>query len=194
MPWLPFYADEEDFRVVLGRLNADEESAVIVPNGAGRWVAKRTVDGLADGCYCLWHIPSGPLPLLFRRAGKIHTAAVEDPFAGWEARLTGHNPSVPYFGIHPGVIVMAKVTQGVESPDAIGMSGFSWIGNRYRAIGYGAAESTGKWWRRLRRWVRKQAVRRIPRKAGLEPEIWVFPSAYRRIAGGVGHDVNPPVC
>ncbi len=191
MPWIPFYADEIDFRILLERLNTDEEIAIIVSNGEQRWIAKRQVETLADGHYCLWHIPSGPLPLL--QAGERQVDRIEDPFKGWQERLTGRNPTIPFFGNYPGVIMLTKAVQGIKSADAIGMSSFSWIGNRYRSIGLGASEATERWWRRLRRWVRKMAVKQIPRAKGLKPEIWVFPSAYRKILEGIAYDINPPV-
>ena len=193
MPWLPFYADENDFQDILDRLNTDEEIAIIVANGKKRWIAKRRVETLTDGHYYLWHIPSGPLPLLFWQAGELHTGRVENPFEGWQERITGADSSIPFFGAHPGVIMLTKAVRGCESTNAIGMSTFSWIGNRYKSIGFGASEATERWWRRLRRWVRKMAVKQIPRAKGLELEIWVFPSAYRKILESVAYDMNPPV-
>ncbi len=193
MPWLPFYADEKDFQDVLERLNADEEVAIIISSGEKRWIVRRRVETLGDGHYYLWHIPSGPLPLLFWQAGELCVARVENPFAGWQERITGVNPSIPFLGNHSGVIMLTKAVQGIESADAIGLSCFSWIGNRYKRIGLGASETTERWWRRLRRWVRKVAVKQIPRAKGLKPEIWAFPSAYRKILEGTACDVNPPV-
>ena len=193
MPWIPFYADEKDFQDILERLNKDEEIAIIISNGEKRWIAKRQIDILADGHYYLWHIPSGPLPLLFRQAGELQIARVENPFNGWQERLTGADPSIPFLGNHPGVIRLTKAVRGAKSTNVIGMSSFSWIGNRYKSIGFGATETTERWWRRLRKWVRKIAVKQIPRAQGLKPEIWVFPSAYRKILEGTAYDINPPV-
>ena len=88
---LSFFADEQDARILLGRLNADPEIAFIAPDGPRmpppmpasppigdrpyiaamatcgwdgywqRWRAVRPVDGLKDGEHILWHISAGPL-------------------------------------------------------------------------------------------------------------------------------------
>lgn len=102
MPWLPFYADEKDFHDILDRLNTDEEIAIIVANGKKCWIDKRGVETLTDGRYYLWHIPSGPLPLLFRKTGKIHTGRIDNPFEGWQERITGADSSIPFLAVIRG--------------------------------------------------------------------------------------------
>ena len=73
------------------------------------------------------------------------------------------------------------------------MSSFEWIGNRYRLIGEGAPEVTEKWWQRLRRQIKKRAVR-IPREGptdGPNAEIWALPSALKHVQDGTIRDANP---
>jgi hypothetical protein len=94
MPAVSFFVDEHDARLLLDRLNSDQEIAFIVPDGplgpenlppgsdrhtstactmriadvgvqrAQRWKAVRAVDALIDGEHSLWHVPAGPLPLM----------------------------------------------------------------------------------------------------------------------------------
>jgi len=73
------------------------------------------------------------------------------------------------------------------------MSSFGWIGNRYKSIGSPAAKETVNWWRRLKNWVSKKSITKIPRFGPLEghnKEIWVFPSAYNKIQNGKKRDIN----
>jgi hypothetical protein len=102
MPWLPIYADSIDFEEILGWLNASEELAFIVPNGPGRWIAVPTTEAIQKSRICLWHIPSGPLPLLHPHPSK-KIDPISDPWAGWEELRVGADN--PYFGAgHPGII------------------------------------------------------------------------------------------
>ncbi|MCC7418729.1 MAG: hypothetical protein IT428_00470 [Planctomycetaceae bacterium] len=96
MPWLPLYADEDDFRDVLSWLNSDADIAFIVADGPQRWRAVARLEILTYGRYCLWHLPSGPLPLLGQ--GTIEDSQVPDPWAGWQEVRTGAEPSDPYSG------------------------------------------------------------------------------------------------
>jgi len=128
MPWLGFFADDEDLTILLTRLNEDTEVAFIVPIGIvgpefsdtgaaplqvyrRRWKALPTVCHLADGHHSLWHVPAGPLPLVpeLPPEGEGLTAsrkrpAVPDPWNGWvEGRQTPAFEG-PYFGdAHPDI-------------------------------------------------------------------------------------------
>jgi hypothetical protein len=69
MPWLPFFVAEDDLPVLIDRFNQDEEIAYVVKDapdrpGAQRWRAVRSVETLAMGEHVLWHVPTGPLPML----------------------------------------------------------------------------------------------------------------------------------
>jgi hypothetical protein len=192
MPWLPLYVDNADLQQLLSWLNSDEEIAFIVSDGPKRWKAVSSLDKFGRGCYCIWHLPSGPLPLL--GLGTIKDSEVPDPWAGWTELRTGADPDTPYFGAgHPGIIWLNARPTACRNPKAIGLSSFEWIGNRYRVLGRPAAETTEKWWQRLRKSVKKVS-HRIPRVGpcdGPLPEIWAFPSAHVAILSGVPRDSNP---
>jgi hypothetical protein len=203
MPSIPFYADQADFDWLVWWRHSEADIAWIVGDGPGRWRAVATCGATSGGTYCLWHTPSGPLPRLvaidrkpsFNPIATLYrTEVVSDPWAGWEEGMTVADPPQPYFGAgHPGVIWPKARIRGSDGPDAIGMSSFEWIGNRYRSIRKGAPDVTEKWWQRLRRQVKKRAVC-IPREGpidGPKAEILALPSALRRIQDGAIRDVNP---
>jgi hypothetical protein len=209
MPWLPMYLTDTDVSLLRDWLNRDAEVAYLLPVGRPEhdhhWKAVAAVDDLPDGQYLLWHVPSGPLPLLARTEHEPD-GLIDDPWQGWTERRPGANPALPYFGSHPGIIELeihrhgisfqGRGTQPIDSlpRDAgiIGMSCFGWIGNRYRAIGYPAAGVTGRWWRRLRRWIAKHAVRvsRSDTRNIPPDEIYAFPAAYAAIQQGAVRDDN----
>jgi hypothetical protein len=190
MEWLPMYLDAADLAVLKSDLDEDQEIAWLVGQGTSRWKAVSRIHELSDGDRLLWHVPSGPLPLLPASIGG-ETEPILDPWAGWTERRPGANRSTPYFGPgHPGVIKLNiqlhPRPNRVDPPGAIGMSGFQWIANYYRSSGKPAAATTQKWWSRLRASVKRQA-RLIPRGGpidGPHAEIWAFPSALAAIASG----------
>ncbi len=191
MPWLPLYLNKADLAQVFAWLNEEAEVAFIVSDGLRRWRAVKAMAEVSDGRFCLWHQQSGQLPLL--RQG-LPDAFVDDPWAGWREELTGANSTLPYFGTgHPGIYWLNAQTSSRWSADAIGLSSFEWVGNHYKAIGKEAPPVTKQWWERLKRWVKKQAVR-IPRDGrwdGPEKEIWTFPDALEEIKSGKHRDINP---
>lgn len=192
MSWIPFYADESDFRPIIDRLNADAELAIILPAGRGRWIARARVAELPDGKYILWHIPGGSLPLLSNKSAE-DDAMIPDPFVGWTEQRRGLDASAPYFGNVPNVFDLHKATRGVEFANSIGLSSFGWIGNRYRSLGMQASSATERWWRRTQRWLKQAAVQKIPRwdsPTPPEPEIWALPAASKRIQAGAPRDAN----
>ena len=193
MAWLPIYIDENDAGLLLDCLNSDAEIAFIVSDGDGRWVARSTLAAPTDERFCLWHVPSGPLPLV--RPGGAVPSVVADPWGGWSELRSGADPTRPYFGPgHPGIIWWNIRTKSYLTPGALGMSSFEWIGNHYRIIGSAADQSTERWWAGLRKLVRKMKARRIPRSGpidGPHPEIWALPSAMAKIHAGMPRDNNP---
>ena len=193
MPWLPLYMDDVDAQQIAALLNSDASIAFIVSQGPGRWVAQHSLTELADARFCIWHIPSGPLPLL--GPGGASSLTVGDPWAGWAELRSGFDRRQPYFGAgHPGVIWWNLRTKSRSAPDRIGLSSFEWIGNHYRVIGSAADTSTEQWWAGLRKSLRKQEAGRIPRTGpldGPDPEIWAMPSALAKIVSGVPRDDNP---
>jgi hypothetical protein len=193
MPWLPIYADSFDFEKILGYLNASEELAFIVTNGLGRWIAVPTVHAIESSTICLWHVPSGPLPLLHPKPSK-EIGSISDPWAGWEELRAGADSSKPYFGAgHSGIIWLNVRPKSRLDPNAIGLSSFEWIGNHYWAIGQRADESTEKFWRNMRRWVQKSTIK-IPRSGPLDgphAEVFAFPSAVAAFNAGTQRAGNP---
>ena len=192
MPWLPIYASDSDLEGIFSLLCADEEVAFLVSSGPKQWIAKSMVPYSGNARYCLWHIPSGPLPLL-REKGKSH-GTVEDPWRGWVEECTGANPSTPYFGAgHPGIIWLNARSESKLKKDGLGMSSFEWIGNHYRIIGNPADASTERFWKKLGRSIKKNAIR-IPRDGpwdGDRVEIWALPDALLKIQNGVERNSNP---
>jgi hypothetical protein len=187
MPWLPFYASEEDFDALRNHLNATDELAYLVACGPGQWKAVRSLESIKCGRHGLWHVPSGPLPLL--HPGGKASSEVADPFSGWSELRAGADPSTPYFGAgHPGVFwlnLQGGATSRHGEP-VIGLSSFEWVGNHYRIIGNAAAPQTEAAWKLLRRWVAKCASK-VPRGGPSEktpPEIWAFPGAEMQFAQG----------
>ena len=193
MPWLPMYIDNDDLKMIIDWLNQEECIAFIVNDGIGvektKWKAVKSINDYSHNRYCLWHVPSGPLPLLTEEIN--FTKTIVNPFEGWEEERTGADDSQPYFGAgHIGIFWLDNSTKTIEKEKAIGLSCFEWIGNHYRILGYGAPEATEKWWQKLKRWVKKQATL-IPREENMKPEIWCFPGAMDKIQKGMQRDVNP---
>jgi hypothetical protein len=193
MPWLPIYADRDDFTKILGWLNDSDELAFIVSCGPRRWKAVERIDALTSHRHCLWHVPSGPLPLLHPHPSQ-EVSLVPDPWTGWEELRTGANSSTPYFGAgHPGVIWLNHRPVSILSSGGIGLSSYEWIGNHYRMIGNAAQPVTELFWKMLRKWTQKQS-KKIPREGELDgphSEIFAFPSAVHAFQSGTPRDNNP---
>jgi hypothetical protein len=191
MPWLPLYATREDLGWLLSQLSDEPEMAFLVSAGDKRWIAVKRAEFQSDCRFCLWHIPSGPLPLL-REKGKCDSV-ITDPWSGWTEEKTGADPSSPYFGAGHVGIIWLNARSGEKKRNAIGLSSFEWIGNHYRIIGQPAPVVTEKFWKKLGRLIKKQAIR-IPRSGpwdGPNPEIWAMPEALKKIVMGVERDANP---
>jgi hypothetical protein len=194
MPWLPIYATERDLCQLLAYLNASEEIAFVVSHGQHRWIAVKTLGLLTDGRHCLWHVPSGPLPL-FRGAGEA-AGQITDPFAGWHEVKAGADQASPYFGAgHPGIIWLNAHSKDIRRPvdqSIVGLSSFEWVGNYFKIIGRAAQPETEKFWRALGHWVKKVTVK-VPRggpRTSTPSEIWAFSGAQAVFeAGGTGGDV-----
>lgn len=188
MPWLPIYADEIDCKEVLSFLNQSDEIAFIVSAGYGKWIAIKNIETLKPGKNCLWHVPSGSLPLF--RGAREPSAIVENPFDGWTEVKAGADSSRPYFGPgHPGIIwlnVRGTELNALSGLTTIGLSSFEWIGNHYKSIGSEAKPETEKFWKSLGRWVKKNSVK-VPRggfQQNSPPEIWALNSAALQLKNG----------
>jgi hypothetical protein len=185
-----------DVELLTERLDSDEEIAWLVTNGPGRWVARPEHPALDGDRYGLWHVPSGPLPLLTDWGDDASDGLIENPWSGWQEKLEGADSDIPYFGAgHPGVYWLNLRTSGGSASRGveIGLSSFEWIGNHYRAIGSPAKQTTQRHWRRLRYWVAKRArlIPRIGRLNGPESEIYAFPAALSAIKAGAKRAANP---
>ena len=193
MPWLPIYADEEDFILIQDYLNQCEEIAFIVSDGEHRWRAKRNLPKFESNRICLWHVLSGSLPLVHPYPSKI-IDTISDPWSGWTELRAGADSTCPFFGVgDQGVFWLNYHPKSKRMSDGLALSSFEWIGNHYGLIGHPAPKVTEKFWQRLRNWTKMIAVR-IPREGpmdGPKPEIWAFPSAYEALHGGRGRDSNP---
>lgn len=194
MPWIPFYADDSDFFGIIDYLNKDDDIAFIVGAGPTTWKAVSKVNyHYLHETTLLWHIPGGPLPLVKElQPNEI----IKDPFAGWE----DHDPQdmefrkTPYFGSSPVVIELYVNVEGKRNPEAIGISGFGWIGNRYSVIGSPAPAVTKAYWEKVRRWVSKNCTKKISRVGPLDSgtqEIFAFRSAYEKFLGGTEREEYP---
>jgi hypothetical protein len=192
MPWIPMYLAADDVVGVLEMLNADEEVAFLVKDGPNRWKAILSVPTLPPGRIAIWHIPSGPPPLLAADKQQ-HDGQVQDAFSGWNELLIGADPTTPYFGAgHPGVIWLNLHVSPSERNSVGGMSSFEWIGNHYRIIGSPAAKTTELWWKSLRRRIQKVS-NKVPRQGltGQSPEIFAYPAALGLLEKGQWFDANP---
>jgi hypothetical protein len=157
------------------------------------WRAVQSVDGIGEGSYALWHteamrltIPSG--------SPSISDTPVLDPYRGWTQTLDSEHADTPWFGGNlPGPVFFTWREKGCESPDSLGRSGFSWLGNRYASIGKPAAPIAARWWQRLKRYVATAAVP-IPWPYGQKIgrlNAYAFPEALTHIRGGRHPDMNP---
>lgn len=210
------YATQADLHTLLQWLNEDDEIAFVIPDGPERWIARKAISSIDRRRYCLWHVPSGPLPLLgpggkdiaevrgwlatrlsipmpsHSRRRHVSDGWVADPWRGWQGSI-GANPTQPYFGSHPGIIWFNTGIQTEEQ--VVPMSGFEWIGNRYKPIGQGATEATEKWWRSLRRTIAKAATK-VPRggpSSTMPLEIYALPQALDEFERGARGAINPDI-
>jgi hypothetical protein len=194
MPWLPIYCNESDQMELLSYLNESEEIAFIVSAGAGRWVAVKNIEILRPGRYCLWHIPSGPLPLW--RGVWDAPGEISNPFDSWIEARPGADTSLPYFGSGQHGVIWLNIhgmqTDKLTETQTMGMSSFEWIGNHYRPIGNEASIQTLKFWKMLRKWIKKKAYQ-VPRggpQQSTKPEIWAFRGASDMFEDGVKGAIN----
>ncbi len=193
MPWLPFYAFGDDPGTLLSLLNGDPEAAFIIADGPGKWRAVKTIEAFRDSRCTIWHVPSGPLPLLAAVHGDRH-GKVADPWAGWTEQRAGAVPTMPYFGPdHTGNVRLTIKNFAGGTEPRIGLSGIEWTGNHYARIGSSADPATEQWWKRLRAAI-SRISRKVPRGGPLgqtKPEIYALPDACRAFANGIGADINP---
>jgi len=88
------YLADDDVPLLVKHLDDDADLAWLTSAGPGAWQAQLR-HGVLGRRNALWHVPSGPLPLL--SGGTDEDALVPDPWRGWAERRAGRDPSVPYF-------------------------------------------------------------------------------------------------
>ena len=191
MSWLPLYLADSDRPLLLQILNNSDELAFIVSPKLNHWAATSQISNLQPGRYVLCHLPSGVLPLF--RLNNQPELVVEPPSSHWASEQTGDDPHKPVSN-HPGLIQLKIKANDIDPSGStiINMSTFGWIGNRYRAIGQGAAPATERWWKWLRKEVHKQA-KLVPRSGpsqNFKPEIYAFPGAMREFENGAAGAFN----
>jgi len=190
MPWLPFYAASDDLPLVNAALFTEGDIAPLLPAGGDRWTAAADHVLAADGRYPLWHVPSGPLPLMPAGLGD-EAGVIENPFAGWtQLRITDGEP---YFGNHAGLFWLNLRIAPRDAGAGIGLSSVEWIGNHFWALGREAPPATKKRWDKLRRHFARLGPK-VPRggtASGRGPEIFALPAALAALEANAAADVVP---
>ena len=191
-----FYATRDDIETVVEWLNHEPCIAWIIKesqiDNEYVWRAVKTLTHIEPISYALWHTDSPPL-VIPSGSPDVPDSTILNPFAGWKQTLQGPNHTEPWFGgLLPGPYSLIYRDQGKESHDAIARSGFAWLGNYYRTIGKGADPHSEKWWNRLRRFIKKEAIV-IPWPPDSEGRTgaYAFPEAYVRYRNGTHLDTNP---
>jgi hypothetical protein len=212
MPWLPFFIAGDDLPVLIDRFNRDEEIAYIVKDGPDRpgeqrWRAVRSVETLAMGEHVLWHVPTGPLPMLDLSEPGPRTGflvpdpdpPIRDPFAGWTQPTSGPFES-PYFGpAHPGVMRLTLWTRHLpytheERATRSPLTSY-WIDRQQLVAsdiqfgGYEAPPDVHKrWYGRLKTWMARAAVKL--EADGLPHKFYAFPFALALLKQGMPYQAN----
>lgn len=196
MPELIVYATERDSDVIRLWLNAETDISWIVKvNENSRrytWRAVSEIDSLEETTYGLWPNKSGRFNVTDSDTGL--SAAVLDPYKGWQQTLQTAEATQPWFGAEPTAFSFNFRETGRRNPSHLARSGFSWLGNRLGVVGRPAHPAAIETWRRLRDFVDKSTFH-IPWIApNLGKRIktaFVFPDAYEQIEKGREREVNP---
>jgi hypothetical protein len=140
------YISRPDTSLLMELLLHDPDIAFLVPDGSKRWRAVKEMNAQGNERVGLWHVPSGPLPLL----PPVHGDPIQqihDPWFGWKEERTGADPNTPFFAAHTGVFWLNLHVEGKDRGSCCGLSSFEWVGNRYKIIGKGSQPSTEDWWK-----------------------------------------------
>ena len=190
MPWIPFYASTSDLPLVQEMATADADLALLAPVKDDHWRATLDFTLTQDGRFPLWHVPSGPLPLMPDSVGDA-IGVIDDPFAGWRHLRFGDGR--PFFGNPPGLLWLELHVQAKQPGNSLGMSSFEWIGNYFAGLGDVAPEVTRKRWAKLRSRFSRLGPR-VPRGAidrGRKPEVFALPGALEMLSAGAEADTFP---
>jgi len=191
------YLTKSDAESIVNWINNEDSIAWIVKESRDgnvyRWKAVNSIEVISEGENCLWKIGAGSLRI---PSGSHETedTAVLDPFKGWEQTLDTDSAQTPWFGAAaPETYSFTFKEHGKEAEGSIGRSGFNWIGNYFGVIGNPAPEECKKWWERLKRFIKKNAIG-IPWPGDLgsgKKGAYAFPEAYKLLKMGCPKDVNP---
>lgn len=191
MPSLPCYLAGDDPKILLNFLNESAEISFVVPAGARRWRTVLDIPELNPGRQFLWHMPGGPLSMI--RGGN----EPEEPILNPESGFWSQSADQPYFGPTATNVIWLDFRPVIYDKETgapnVNLSDFSWIGNRYSAIGHPASTATERWWKLLKRVVQKHAVK-VPRGGPGQPypvDTFAFPDAQRLFAEGAKGIINP---
>ena len=191
MPWLPFYATEDDLADLNQVLASERDLALLQPEGGKQWRAVLDYTLRDDGRHVLWHVPSGSLPLMPESGTGDAIGEIADPFAGWTHLRV--RDGQPYFGNSTGILRLNLRIHSAKAESSFGMSSIEWIGNYFWALGRVAPEVTKKRWNRLRRQFSKFGPR-VPRgwlDRDRRPEVFALPAARTLLQSGAKGDDNP---
>ena len=156
------------------------------------WKAVDQLESIEPKEFCIWHTGSGRLTVPSRRRG-VPDKEIVDPYSGWTQRYEEFLER-PWFGGNlPGPYSFMFKEAGTEESGSLGLSGFNWIGDHFRAVGCPADPLAKKWWQRLKRFVRANATAipwPYPDGHG-RLRAYAFPDAHEQILAGRPLDVNP---
>ena len=191
------YLTKNDAESIVEWINGENDIAWIIKESQEgnlyRWKAVHSIDVIEASKYCLWKIGAGTLRI---PSGdhEMEDTAVLNPFLGWEQTLKESTAETPWFGAAvPETYTFTFRERGRESEGSIGRSGFNWIGNYFSVIGNSAPDECKKWWERLKRYTKKNAIG-IPWPGELgsgKTGAYAFPEAYDQLQNGRAKDVNP---
>jgi hypothetical protein len=215
MPFLSFFADDQDGEILLNQLNADDDIAFLIEDktytGNGHRVkAVPTLDRFSCEIYSLWHIPSGELPL---DLGK--NTWVVDPWNGWITDRWSEDGKTPYLSNHFAEIRLhlwlrhqpyteAELANPIRSSsyyirdsDLLPVSEFLWIGDYFKP----APLETWRWWIQLTKWMSNHTIPIGEFELDNTSQtfsFWAFPSAFNKLKGGMayaakGHDLTEAI-
>ena len=194
MPSIDLYLDEADGKLLLARLNSDDEIAFVLEEDR---VDPRFVESLAvlpPGDHLLFHDSYDSIP-------RYDPPSDDEKVLGDEVySLLKMDPPAPLSGVdlgHPAIFRLSvRYTQPSDGGEAIGLSHIAWTGNRYASLGTTATSEATRWWRRLNAWIGRTAGK-VSRSGPLDefPDdlwVWAFPSALASIESGSQRAENPP--
>ncbi|WP_143133519.1 hypothetical protein [Pseudoduganella namucuonensis] len=191
------YMTSRDTELLRDWINSEAEVAWIVMEARTgrdyRWRAVESIPKVLEQEYSLWHQPSGPLNIPSGIDG-VPDDLISDPLDGWNQVLNSELYTRPWFGGNlPGPFNFKFKETGREAPNAIGRSGFSWLGNRYASIGSPANPAALRWWRRLEHFIKANSTMipwPYPSGSG-KGKAFAFAEAHSCILGGYHPDANP---